>query len=95
MANFDTLSREQMIELINVQSMNLKENSDRIKSLEDLIKKSMSFQGTESGVKRKCVKPVSKSPRKDNIRRKINELESRYTDLQKERSCIIAFNKKK
>ena len=88
MANFDILSRSEMVDLINSQTMATKSNTDQILSLTERIV-SLEECVRLTGNKRKSMSTNSVTT---NPERKVQELKNRYIDLQLERASIIAFN---
>lgn len=85
MANFDLLSRSEMVDLINSQTMATKVNTDQILSLTERIV-ALEECSRLTGNKRKSMSVVN------DPERKVQELRNRYIDLQSERASIIAFN---
>jgi hypothetical protein len=88
MANFDILSRSDMIELINTQSVGIKTTTDQIVILNERMENLEKKVSTLSGNKRKKI-----SPCEYNSEKKIQDMRIKYEELQKERNSIIAFNK--
>ena len=93
MANFDTLSREDMVNLLHDKSVVMMENKKRIDDLVLRIECLESKMET-SGAKRKYTMSAGSSFRRENPEKKIQDMRVRSAELEMEREAIIAFNVK-
>jgi uncharacterized coiled-coil protein SlyX len=92
MANFDILSRSEMVNIINHQTLDIKTVNDKIRSLTERMEDMENKFGTLSGKKRKQISECEYGVEKIESQNK--DLVKRFEELQQERMAIIAFNSK-
>ena len=94
MANFDTLSREDMVNLIQVQSAGMTENQNKIRDLLSRVEDLESKVNSSGGKRKYTMSSGETVSRRENPEKKIQDMRVKSAELEMEREAIIAFNLK-